>query len=84
VSLSSEYGGVACLWTERTAQNVYRLLKDMRECEMVRDRNALPNANINGVSLRPTMGSKLPRPVFKIFGESGVYKFLRCALRFQG
>ena len=57
------------------------MLKDMRECEMVRDRNALPNANINGVSLRPTMGSKLPRPVFKIFGEFGVYKFLRYRAR---
>ena len=27
-----------------------QMVKDMRECEMVRDRNALPNGNINGLT----------------------------------
>lgn len=39
------------------------MVKDVRECEIVRGRLALTNANNNGLRLRPTMGSKLPCPV---------------------
>ena len=37
------------------------MVKDVRECEMVGARKALPNANNNGLTSPPDHGSKLPR-----------------------
>ena len=67
--LSPEYRRVACLWTEQTAENVYRRTADGKGCEgceMVGDRNVLANATNNRLTSSSDHGMKTPRSVVEL------------------